>query len=112
MVFGDARGDVHAGFTLLHTVFLRNHNNLAEKLHQKHQDWNDEKIYQEARKINAALMQHITYTQYLDVLLGEGKYFPKKLIKSFSNFFLYFSSILQVILRRNIITSIGKGILK
>ena len=72
MVFADARGDVHAGFTLLHTVFLRNHNRLAKELRQQNPGWNDENLYQEARKINGALLQHITYTQYLDTLLGEG----------------------------------------
>ena len=73
MVFGDARGDVHPAFTLLHTVFLRNHNHLAKKLIQQHPDWTDEKLFQESRKINVAILQHITYTEYLDALLG--KYF-------------------------------------
>ena len=72
MVFADARGDVHPAFTLLHTVFLRHHNHLAKKLIQQHPSWNDETIFQEARKINVAILQHITYTQYLDALLGEG----------------------------------------
>ena len=72
MIFGDSRGNVHAAFTLLHTVFLRNHNRLAMKIVTQNPDWNDEKVYQEARKINVALFQHITYTQYLDTLLGKG----------------------------------------
>ena len=72
MIFGDSRGNVHAAFTLLHTVFLRNHNRLAKKIVSQNPTWNDEKVYQEARKINVALFQHITYTQYLDTLLGKG----------------------------------------
>ena len=70
MKFGDSRGDVHPAFTVLHTVFLRLHNILAEKLKQVNPHWNDEKLFQEARKIVGALIQHITYTQYLNILLG------------------------------------------
>lgn len=71
MEFGDTRGDVHPGFTLLTTVFLRNHNRLARQLRRRHSEWDDEKIYQEARKINSALVQHVTYTQFMDGLLGK-----------------------------------------
>merc|ERR1739848_703876 len=71
MHLGDSRGDVHPAFTMLHVIFLRNHNILAEKLKNVQPDWNDERLYQEARKINSAIFQHITYTQFLDALLGE-----------------------------------------
>ena len=70
MNFGDNRGDVHPAFTLLTTVFLRNHNRLAEKLAKWHPRWNDEKLFQEARKINIAIWQHIVYSQFMNALLG------------------------------------------
>lgn len=71
MNFGDTRGDVHPGFTMLTTVFLRNHNLIAERLRALQPSWTDEKLYQEARKINIAMFQNIVYTQFLNALLGE-----------------------------------------
>ena len=72
MKFGDSRGDVLPSFTALHTVILRLHNDLADKLRQVNPRWNDEKLYQEARKIVGGVLQHITYTQFLNALLGFG----------------------------------------
>ena len=36
-----------------------------------HLSWDDEHLFQEARKINTALYQHVVYTQFMDALLGE-----------------------------------------
>ena len=44
--FGDRRGDVHPGATMLTTIFIRNHNKLAESLAKMHPNWDDEKLYQ------------------------------------------------------------------
>ncbi len=70
MEFGDSRGDVHTIATIVSSAFVRNHNRLAEALAEKHPNWDEETLYQEARKINAAIVQHITYTDFLDLLLG------------------------------------------
>jgi len=70
MDFGDTRGDVHPGFTLLVTLGIRYHNIIAERLKDLRPDWNDERLYQESRKIVIAVKQHITYTQWMDSLLG------------------------------------------
>lgn len=39
--------------------FIRNHNNIAERLAVLNPAWNDEKVFQEARKINIAIYQNI-----------------------------------------------------
>ncbi len=70
MEFGDDRGDVTPGQTMICTVFLRNHNRIANQLARMHHDWDDERLFQEARKINVAVHQNIVYTQFLDELLG------------------------------------------
>jgi peroxidase len=72
MLSGDARYDVHPGLTILVVAFTRNHNLIASGLQQAHPDWNDEKLYQEARKINIAVVQNIVYQGFLPALLGSG----------------------------------------
>jgi peroxidase len=69
-VTGDVRGNENIELTALQTLFVRNHNLIANQLHQEHPGWSDEQLYQEARKINIAEYQYITYTQYLPDLLG------------------------------------------
>jgi hypothetical protein len=67
---GDVRGNENVELTALQTLFVRNHNRIANELHQEHPDWTDEHLYQEARKINIAIYQMITYKYYLPDLLG------------------------------------------
>ena len=70
MIFGDSRGDTHPAISLLQVSFLRFHNRLARRLAKLHPRWSDDKIFEETKKINSAVAQHITYTQFMDALLG------------------------------------------
>lgn len=54
----------------MHTVWMREHNRIAGLLSDMHPDWNDEKLFQEARKIAIAEYQHIVYGEWLPVVLG------------------------------------------
>lgn len=69
-VTGDVRGNENVELTALQTLFVRNHNLLANQLQQAHPGWSDEQLYQEARKLNIAEYQMITYSRYLPDLLG------------------------------------------
>ncbi len=68
---GDIRANENVGLTSMHTLWVREHNRIANDLAEQHPGWDDEKLYQEARRINAAQMQAITYNEFLPALLGE-----------------------------------------
>ncbi|NXX98938.1 PERM Myeloperoxidase, partial [Centropus bengalensis] len=67
---GDSRANEMLGLTCMHTLFVREHNRLARGLKRLNPHWGGEKIYQEARKILGAMIQIITYRDYLPLLLG------------------------------------------
>ena len=69
---GDVRANEQAGLTAMHTLFLREHNYWADRIHRQDSRLNGEEIYQMARVIVGAEMQAITYREFLPVLLGRG----------------------------------------
>lgn len=76
---GDIRAGENIALTSIQTLFAREHNRLAAELAETDyagQDLSDtavdEEIYQRARAIVGAQLQHITYNEYLPMLLGDG----------------------------------------
>lgn len=68
---GDSRVNEQTVLALVHTLFVREHNNLAKDMASVNPHWNDETIFQEVRHIMAAMMQHITYNEFLPMVLGK-----------------------------------------
>lgn len=68
---GDIRANEQAGLTALHTVFAREHNTWADRLAAENPTWDDEQVYQAARKIVGAEVQAITYNEWLPAMLGD-----------------------------------------
>lgn len=69
-VAGDSRVNQHPALTALHVVLLRSHNHHALNLALRHPTWNDETLFQEARRITIAEYQMITYNEYLPIVFG------------------------------------------
>jgi len=58
------------GYAALHELFVRNHNRLCDSYKIQHPNWDDETLYQEARRWNIATFQKISLRDYLPPLLG------------------------------------------
>jgi hypothetical protein len=67
---GDVRANEQASLTVVHTLFVREHNRLADRIRGLYPTLTDEQIYQLARRIVGAEMQIITYEEYLPAIFG------------------------------------------
>lgn len=79
---GDARTNQQVPLAALHTIHTRQHNRLARALSQLNPHWSDELIYQEARHIHVAMVQHILLNEYLPALLGKRQCIKYSLVES------------------------------
>ena len=68
---GDFRVNEQLNLIVLHTLFMREHNRIAAELTRLNPRWSDDKIYQEARKINVAEYQHIIFKEWLPIIIGK-----------------------------------------
>ena len=68
---GDTRANEQVSLTVMHTLWMREHNRIAGILQNLNSHWNDECVYQETRKIVGALIQKITLYDYLPLILGD-----------------------------------------
>ena len=69
---GDVRVNEQLGLLTMHTIWMREHNRVANELAKLNPQWNSEMVFQVARQIVGAELQKITFQDYLPLLLGEG----------------------------------------
>ncbi|HRH93715.1 MAG TPA: peroxidase family protein [Candidatus Peribacteria bacterium] len=67
---GDVRSNEQPSLTVMHTLFVREHNRLADEIAASNPGMNDEEIYQRARRIVGAEIQEITYSEWIPALFG------------------------------------------
>jgi prostaglandin-endoperoxide synthase 2 len=63
---GIPRGNIHYGFVMLSTLFLREHNRLADLIAAEHPDWDDERVFQTARNALIVILIKIVIEDYIN----------------------------------------------
>ncbi len=70
-VAGDNRAIEHVSLIGIHTFWVREHNRIADALSALNPQWDEDRVFLEARDILIAEIQLVTYTNYLPALFGE-----------------------------------------
>ncbi len=73
---GDVRCNEQLGLTAMHTLWVREHNRIASMLRQERPELSGDDVYLASRRRVVALMQAITYREFLPLLLGPNAIDP------------------------------------
>jgi len=94
---GNNRVDGNIALHSLHTLWVREHNRIAAEMKKLNPSWDNEYIFQITRRIIGAMLQHITYDEYLPHIInlqhykGYDKTSDPSIINSFSTAAFLFS---------------------
>lgn len=69
---GDVRANEQPGLAAIHTIFVREHNRLAEIIAAENPELSGEDIYQKARALVAGMTQRIVYNEFVPLLIGKN----------------------------------------
>ncbi len=61
------------GLTSMHTLWLREHNGIANTIKENTEGLTNDEIFQEARQILIAEYQHVIYAEFLVAVLGSAQ---------------------------------------
>jgi hypothetical protein len=73
---GDVRANENIELMAIQTLFMREHNRIAQSLASANPRLSDEQLYQNARRMVIAEVQAITYQEFLPALLGTNPLRP------------------------------------
>lgn len=73
---GDIRANEQLGLTVMHTLFVREHNRIAQSLLDDKPDADPDVVYEQARRLVIAKIQVITYNEWLPALIGANAIAP------------------------------------
>lgn len=117
-VAGDLRANEQPGLTVLHTLFVREHNRICDELAMQGFQ-SDEVMYQVARKRVGAIIQKITFDEFLPALgvsLSQYDGYNPDLQADISNLFAHAAYRLghtmvasEILLRREDCSEVGEG---
>ena len=68
---GDVRAAENVALTTMHTLFALEHNRLVTELAEAHPDWSSDDLFNAARMRVEAIVQAITYNEFLPIIVGE-----------------------------------------
>ena len=69
---GDVRANENIALSAMHTLWVREHNRIADELAAAAPELTDQQLYEQARAIVAGEIQAITYNEFLPALLGSS----------------------------------------
>ena len=67
-VAGDPRANENPLLAAFHTLFVREHNRICDEVKLANPTWDDEQIYQHARKMVGGLIQNVVYSEWLPAM--------------------------------------------
>jgi len=70
LLSGDSRVNVVPSLTTYHNMFVVEHNRIARAIRAQFPQYSDEELFQLTRKIIIAIMQKITYDEFLPAFLS------------------------------------------
>ncbi len=73
---GDFRANEQVGLSAMHTLFVREHNRYVEELAAQRPGLSGDELYERGRRFVGALIQAITYNEFLPALMGGAALSP------------------------------------
>ena len=67
--FPGSAGGWWIGLSMLHTLFIKEHNVICDRLKQRYPSWKDDKLFDQARLINSALLAKIHTVEWTPAIL-------------------------------------------
>lgn len=67
-VAGDIRANENLLLLAFHTLFMREHNRICDEYITRHPEWDDERLYQHARRLVTAHIQSIVFDEWLPAM--------------------------------------------